>query len=61
MGDAIKKLLKECATKNNFSITEIECEKEHIHLLVNYPPTQSVTNVITKLKHYSTFNFSYLA
>ena len=35
IGDAIKRLLKECAVKNNFTITEMECEKDHIHLLVN--------------------------
>lgn len=56
MGDAVKKLLKECASKNNFTITEMESENDHIHLLVNYPPTQSVTNIVTRLKQYSTFH-----
>jgi REP element-mobilizing transposase RayT len=38
------------------SKTEIECVKDHIHLLVSYPPKQSVTNIVTKLKECSTFH-----
>lgn len=56
IGDAIKRLLKECAVKNNFTITEMECEKDHIHLLVNYPPAQSITSIVARLKQYSTYH-----
>ena len=33
MGDAVKNLLKERASKNNFTITEMESENNHIYLL----------------------------
>jgi REP element-mobilizing transposase RayT len=58
MGEIIKKTIERMRI-NNFTLTEIECEKDHIHLLVSYLSKQPVTNVVTKLKQYLTF--SYLA
>jgi REP element-mobilizing transposase RayT len=54
MGETFKKT-KDAISKNNFTITEIKSEKDHIQLPVNYPPIQSVTNVFAKHKQYSAF------
>jgi putative transposase len=49
MGESIKELMIECAKKHLFSIIEMECDKDHIHLLVNYSPKQSVTSIVARL------------
>jgi REP element-mobilizing transposase RayT len=39
MGSIIKELSVICAVKNNIIIKEMECDKDHIHLLISYLPT----------------------
>jgi len=55
LGDEIKSLMIEIATKNNFYIREIEVDKDHVHLLVAYSPTQSVLQLVRLLKQISTY------
>ena len=56
LGDPIKSLLSDCSRKHNFDIYESECDKDHIHLLVSYLPTQSIFNIVSRLKQHSTFH-----
>jgi putative transposase len=39
----------------NFNIYEMEVDKNHIHLLVEYSPILSVTKIISLLKQISTY------
>jgi len=54
-GDQIKQLLNDISIEKDFEIMETEVDKDHIHLLVSYNPTQSVLDVVRLLKQMSTF------
>lgn len=54
-GNQIKQLLIDISVENDFEIIEMEVDKNHVHLLVNYKPTQSVLDVVRLLKQLSTF------
>ena len=37
------------------SIVEIEVDKDHIHILIQYNPTQSILEIVRHLKQISTY------
>jgi putative transposase len=43
------------AREYGFTITEMEADKDHIHLLVNYPPTLSLLQIVRLLKQITTY------
>ena len=45
---------KQIEEKSDFEIKIMETDKDHIHLLINYPPTVSVTSIARRLKQIST-------
>lgn len=47
-------IFNEIKNKYNFEIEIMETDKDHIHLLVNYPPHISVTSIVRILKQIST-------
>ena len=55
LGGDIKILMYEIADGHDFSITEMEVDKDHIHLLVKYNPTQSILQIVRLLKQISTY------
>lgn len=45
------------ASKNDtFDITTIEVDKDHVHMMIDFYPTEAVTNIVRKLKSYSVFH-----
>lgn len=54
-GKEIKTLFYKIAESNNFGIQTIEVDKDHIHLLISYNPTQSVLQIVRLLKQISTY------
>lgn len=59
--------MHDIAKEKNLEIVEIEADKDHIHLLVSYDPTQSILEIVRLLKQMSTFriwhnqsNYAYL-
>lgn len=46
----LKDILRQIAADNNFEITEIEAEVDHIHLLIDCSPQHSIPNMIKALK-----------
>ena len=54
-GTQIKELMFDIAEENNFEIIEMEVDKNHIHLLVHYNPTQSILEIVRLLKQLSTY------
>jgi putative transposase len=54
LGDEVKNLFFECSKNNSFVIDTMECDVDHIHLLIDFPPKVSVKEIVRKLKSYST-------
>lgn len=54
--DEIKRLFNEIATKSGFTIDVMETDKDHIHVLVDAPPTLSPMSIAHRLKSQSTFH-----
>jgi len=46
----LKEILIQIASDNNFTISEIESDSDHIHLLVDCTPQQSIPSMIKALK-----------
>ena len=40
---------------SDFSIDIMETDIDHIHMMISYPPTISVTSIVRKLKQISTY------
>jgi putative transposase len=47
-------LLNDIAEEKDFEIIEMEADKDHIHLLISYNPTQSILDIVRILKQMST-------
>jgi putative transposase len=54
-GDEIKTIFISIAEEHNINIIEMEVDKNHIHLLVQYSPTQSVLEIVRLFKQISTY------
>ena len=54
MQDNIKEIFSAIELRSDFSIDRMETDKDHIHLLVSYPPNISVTSIARRLKQEST-------
>ena len=52
--ERIKQLLYEKCGTMDIHIQEMECDKDHIHLLVEYNPSQSISEIASRLKQHST-------
>lgn len=54
-GNQIKQILKGVAEEKDFEIIEMEVDKDHVHLLVNYNTTRSILEILRLLKRISTY------
>lgn len=54
-GDQIKTLFIEISEEHNIHIIEMEVDKDHILLLIQYSPTQSILEVVRWFKQISTY------
>lgn len=50
----VKQYIFECCTKYKYNIVRMETDKDHIHILLEYPPHESISNIVSQLKQYST-------
>ncbi len=55
LGKDVKSIMFDIAEENNFGIKEMEVGKDHIHLLVEYTPSQSALEIVRLLKQISTY------
>ncbi|ADI74286.1 transposase IS200-family protein [Methanohalobium evestigatum Z-7303] len=53
--DSLKDILITIASKSDFDIVEMECDKDHIHILVKSKPKISILSFIRKLKQESIY------
>lgn len=51
----MKQILDEISEEHNVSILEMEVDKYHIHLLIQYNPTQSILEIVRLFKQISTY------
>ena len=50
LGDDVKQRIHDIAKRYRFGIIEMEVDKDHIHLLLQYDPTRSVLEIVRLLK-----------
>jgi putative transposase len=48
--EKLKEILNQIATDNGFTISEIESDCDHVHLLIDCNPQHSIPNIIKALK-----------
>lgn len=53
--DDIKQFLYDTAQKYGYSIIQMETDKDHVHILLDYGPEISVSKIVKQLKQYSTY------
>ena len=53
--ESIKQRFFEICTMNHWYIIRMETDKDHIHILVQYNPADSVTKIVSKLKQMSCY------
>ena len=51
----IKQYLYETCVKYHWYVKRMETDKDHIHILLQYKPTDSITNIVSTLKQHSTY------
>lgn len=54
-GEEIKQILYDITEEKDLNIIEMEVDKDHIHILVQYPPTKSVLDIVRLFKQMSTY------
>ena len=54
-GDEIKKIFYDISNEKDLHIIEMEVDKDHIHILVQYLPTKSILDVVRLFKQISTY------
>lgn len=54
-GNQIKEIFYDIAEEKDLNIVEMEVDKDHIHLLVQYNPTQSILDIVRHFKQISTY------
>lgn len=50
IGIRLKEILNQIATDNGFTISEMESDYDHVHLLIDCNPQHSIPNIIKALK-----------
>lgn len=54
-GETVKAMLREIAAGKNIRIVEMEVDKDHVHLLIDYPPSLSLTRIVSLFKQVTTY------
>ena len=54
MQEIIKEIFSIIEHRSDFNIDIMETDKDHIHLLISYPPNIAVTSIARRLKQEST-------
>lgn len=53
--DDIKQYIYETCVKYHWYIRKMETDKDHIHILLQYNPTDSITRIVSTHKQHSTY------
>lgn len=52
----VKQLIYESCVKHHWYIRRMETDRDHIHILLQYNPTDSITKIVSTLKQHSTYH-----
>ena len=52
----VKKYIYEICVRKHWYIRRMQSDKDHIHILLQYNPTDSVSNIVATIKQYSTYH-----
>ena len=55
-GEEIKSIFVNISKVYAFEILESEVDQDHIHILIRYPPTKSILEIVRLLKQISTYS-----
>jgi len=55
VSDRLKEICLEVATAHDFEITDIETDKDHVHMIINCNPRYGVTKCIQVLKQVTAY------
>lgn len=53
--DDVKQYLYETCVRYHWYIRRMEIDKDHVHILLQYNPTDSITRIVSVLKQHSTY------
>lgn len=53
--DDVKQFLYDVVKKYGYEIIQMETDKDHVHILLEYSPKVSVSDIVKQLKQYSTY------
>lgn len=53
--DDIKQYMFDICKRYHWYIRRMETDKDHLHMLLQYNPTDSVTRIVSTLKQHSTY------
>ena len=53
-GDTVKSIFMGISDRYDFDIVSMEVDKDHIHMMILFPPTLAVVSIIRRLKQIST-------
>lgn len=53
--DAVKQYLFNTYVKNHWYVKRMETDQDHVHILLQYNPTDSITHIVSILKQHSTY------
>jgi putative transposase len=53
--DDVKQFLHDAVKKYGYVIIQMETDKDHVHMLLEYSPKVSVSDIVKQLKQYSTY------
>ena len=55
LADDVKQFLYDVTKKYGYEIIQMETDKDHVHILLEYSPKVSVSDIVKQLKQYRTY------
>ena len=55
LNDTVKAVLRASAVKHGWKITNIETDQDHVHILLEYTPVDTISLIVKTLKQESTY------
>ena len=52
----LKVVIRDIEQKSDFKIIEMETDKDHIHLMIQYIPRVSISSIVNRLKSITTYH-----
>ena len=53
-GDVVKSIFMDISDRYDFDIVSMEVDKDHIHMMIQFPPTLAIVSIVRRLKQIST-------